>query len=235
MQRHVRGVLVGLLGVLFGLLVGQTVFLAWECRDGTFPIGRSPAIDSVAGADPNALVVLAYLGHRQGLTATTKWPRVAFAVGDGTLLLTAAHCVADFHDAPEQVVSTDIVVISPYYGDVFDFRIVAIDKEADVAILKAAWPSHLALALATEEELLAARRILLAGRPQSQRISAHLQTELLPLSGLDEAVPAQALRARGTRRVAGGWSSSILRNRATRRRWRSTLIMHTSVPSTGTS
>jgi len=106
--------------------------------------------------------------------------------------------------------TTVIVVISPHYGDVFDFRIVAIDKEADVAILKASWPSHPALALATEEELVAARRILLAGRPQTKKVSAGLQTELLPLSGLDEAAPAQALRARGTRRVAGGWSGSAM-------------------------
>lgn len=210
MKRYVMGFLVRVVGVLIGVIVGTTVIVAWECRDGTFAIGRSPAIDSIPNADPNALVVLAYLGHRQGLTATTKWPRVAFAVGDGTLLLTAAHCVADFHDAPEQVVSTDIVVISPYYGDVFDFRIVAIDKGADVAILKAPWPSHPALALATEEELMAARRILLAGRPQTKKVSAGLQTELLPLSGLDGAAPAQALRARGTRRVTGGWSGSAM-------------------------
>ena len=40
-------------------------------------------------------------------------------------------------------------VISPYYGDVFDFKIAAIDKQADIAILKAPWPRHPALKLAS--------------------------------------------------------------------------------------
>src|SRR5512138_3285734 len=76
---------------------------------------NSPSFDS------RAIVVLGYLDHRQGLVATVKWPRVAFAVGDGTLLLTAAHCVVDFEGSSRQAVSTDIVVVSPYYGDVYDF------------------------------------------------------------------------------------------------------------------
>jgi pentatricopeptide repeat protein len=203
MKRHV-------IGFLLGVAVGTAAIVAWECRSGMFAARRSPAIESIRGADPNALVVLAYLDHRQGLTVTTKWPRVAFAIGDGTLLLTAAHCVADFEESSGQAVSTDIVVVSPYYGDVFDFQIVAIDREADVAILKAPWPSHPALALATEEELVAAKRIVLAGRPQTRQLSVDPQTELLPVSALDEAAPNRALRLTGTRRVAKGWSGSAM-------------------------
>ena len=76
----------------------------------------------------------------RGRIATAQWPRVAFAIGDGTLLLTAGHCVADLQQSSGQAISGDIMVISPYYGDIFGFRIVAIDKKADLAILKPAWP-----------------------------------------------------------------------------------------------
>jgi len=58
-----------------------------------------------------------------------KWPRVGFAIGDGTLILTAAHCVSDLDDKGSQAVSPETFVISPYYGDVFEFKILAVDKE----------------------------------------------------------------------------------------------------------
>ncbi|MGE5296158.1 MAG: tetratricopeptide repeat protein, partial [Solirubrobacterales bacterium] len=161
--------------------------------------------------DSRAIVVLGYLEHHQGLIAGVRWPKVAFAVGDGTLLLTAAHCVDDFQEPAAQAVSTDIVVISPYYGDVFRFDVVAIDKEADVAILRAPWRSHPALALATEEELAAAKKILIAGRPQTvRRVSPDLQTELLSVSRIDESVPSEAVSLTGTRLVAKGWSGSAM-------------------------
>lgn len=162
------------------------------------------------GSDSRAIVVLGYLDHRQGLVATAKWPRVAFAIGDGTLLLTAAHCVVDFKGSSRQAVSTDIVVVSPYYGDVYDFDIVAIDKQADVAILRASWRSHPAFLLATEQELAAAKSLLIAGRPQSDCISADIRTELLPVSGVDESAPSRAISLKGTRLVVPGWSGSAM-------------------------
>jgi tetratricopeptide (TPR) repeat protein len=194
--------------VLVMALLG--VSLVTGCKDHKSKTAGGQTLTSIPGADPRAIVVLEYLDHRQGLAATAKWPRVAFAIGDGTLLLTAAHCVDDFQKSSAQVVSTDIVAISPYYGDIFDFEIVAVDKQADVAILRAPWPSHPALTLATEEELLAARSILLAGRPQAGQISKDLQTELLPISDVNEAAPSQAIRLRGTRLVARGWSGSAM-------------------------
>ncbi len=179
-------------------------------RDTVAAAAGEQALASTPGLDPRAIVVLGYLDHRQGLMATAKWPRVAFAIGDGTLLLTAAHCVDDFQVSSKQAASMDIVVVSPYYGDVFDFDVVAIDKQADVAILRAPWPSHPALALATEDELLAARRILIAGRPQAKQISGDLQTELLPVFDVNEAVPSRAIKLRGTQLVAKGWSGSAM-------------------------
>jgi pentatricopeptide repeat protein len=189
-------------------LVG--LWLATGCKDRATELCGEEVLAGIPGLDPRAIVVLGYLDHQRGLTATAKWPRVAFAIGDGSLLLTAAHCVEDFREFSRKAVSTDIVVISPYYGDVFDFRVVAIDKQADVAILKAPWPSHPALALATEEELLAAKRLLIAGRPQTGKISPDLQAELLPVAGIDESVPNRAVKLSGTRLVAPGWSGSAI-------------------------
>jgi len=184
--------------------------LTTGCRESGSETAGERVLANLPGVDPRAIVVLGYLDHRQGLIATTKWPRVAFAIGDGTLLLTSAHCVADFHASAGQALSMDIVVISSYYGDVFDFNIVAIDKQADVAILRAPWPSHPALTLAAEQELLGAKRILVAGRPQAGVVSADLRTELLPVSGINEAVPSCAVRLKGARLIARGWSGSAL-------------------------
>lgn len=194
--------------VLVAALLG--LWLSAGCKKATTEAAGEQVLSDVPGLDPRAIVVLGYLDHRQGLRTTAKWPRVAFAIGDGTLLLTAAHCVDDFQESSRQAVSTDIVVVSPYYGDVFDFDIVAIDKQADLAILRAPWPSHPALALATEKELLAAKNILIAGRPQTGQISPDLQSELLPVFDVNEAVPNRAITLRGTRLVARGWSGSAM-------------------------
>ncbi len=203
MRGHLPKTLV--IAVAVGLLVCLGCDDTGVGEAGDKSLQNSPSFDS------RAIVVLGYLDHRQGLVATAKWPRVAFAIGDGTLLLTAAHCVVDFEGSSKQAVSTDIVVVSPYYGDVFDFDIVAIDKQADVAILRAPWRCHPAFALATEQELVAARNLLIAGRPQSGgRISEELRTELLPVSGVDESAPSRAINLDGTRLVAPGWSGSAM-------------------------
>jgi tetratricopeptide (TPR) repeat protein len=173
-------------------------------------VGAGGVSPSVTGFDPNAIVVLGCLDRRQDLLANAEWPRVAFAIGDGTLLLTAAHCVTDLQPAPRRTVSTDIVVISPYYGDIFGLRILAIDKETDLAILKPAWPSHPALSLATEEELVAAKRILIVSRPQNKQVHADLRTELLPVLQLNETSPKSALSLKGTKLVVPGWSGSAM-------------------------
>ena len=163
--------------------------------------------------DERAIVVLGYLDWRQNATGTTKWPRVAFAIGDGTLLMTAAHCVADFKLAPDEAFSMDTVAISPYYGDVFDFKIVAIDKKADIAILKANWSGHPAFKIASTEEFTAAQKILIASRPQenadnSFRVGREIKTELLEILSKNNNNPFYDLRLKGTKYVVPGWSGS---------------------------
>jgi tetratricopeptide (TPR) repeat protein len=168
---------------------------------------------NVPNFDSRAIVILGYLDWRQNATGTIKWPRVAFAIGDGTLLMTAAHCVQDFNVPPDKAVSMDTVVISPYYGDVFDFKIAAIDKQADIAILKAPWPGHPAIKLASDEEFAAAKTILIVSRPQenadnSFRVGREIKTELLEILNKNDSNPFYDLRLKGTKYVVPGWSGS---------------------------
>jgi pentatricopeptide repeat protein len=163
--------------------------------------------------DQRAIVVLGYLDWRQGGSGAIRVPRVAFAIGDGTLLLTAAHCVDDFQAEPDEPISIDKIIISPYYGDVYDFKIAAVDKKADVAILKAPWPAHPALALASEEEFAAAANILIASRPQenvdkSMHVGRTIKTELLEILTKDDKNPNYDIRLKGTKNVVPGWSGS---------------------------
>jgi tetratricopeptide (TPR) repeat protein len=189
-----------LLGLWLGIGCGKT--------------GRETAdeqiLASIPDLDPRAIVVLGYLDHQHGMVDMAKWPCVAFAIGDGTLLLTAAHCVEAFRASSGRAPSTDIVVISPYYGDVFDFDVVAADKKADVAILRAPWTSHPALTLATEQELFDAESLLIVGRPQAGEISGDIRIELVPVSGVNEAVPSRAVTLKGARLIAKGWSGSAM-------------------------
>lgn len=162
-----------------------------------------------------AIVVLAYLGRTQRGTVV-EWPRVAFAIGDGTLILTAAHCVQSITDPYKQAVSPDVVVISPYYGDAFEFEILAVDKDADLAILKAPWPAHPALTLATDAELKAAKEILVTGYPLQKnkkppfRFSQQVRMEKLPVLKIDETPSPKAIVLRGSRFGGPGWSGSAL-------------------------
>ena len=162
-----------------------------------------------------AFVVLAYIGRQQRGTIV-EWPRVAFAIGDGTLILTAAHCVQSFTDPCKQAVSPDVVVISPYYGDAFEFEILAVDEDADLAVLKAPWPAHPALTLAGEAELEAAKEILVTGYPQQQikkppfRFSQQVRMEKLPVLKIYKKHSPKSIVLRGSRFGGPGWSGSAL-------------------------
>ncbi len=200
-----------LLAFALGVVIALGLIILLEFSGGAADVTLPVAPENVPNLDPRAIVVLEYLDRRQSIIGTTKWTRVAFAVGDGTLLLTAAHCVDDFQGPSKQPVSTDIVVISPYYGDVFGFEIVAIDKEADLAILKAPWPVHPALALASEAELAAAKEILIVSRPQANKqIGREVRTELLGVLETKNPERNEALQLKGTQQVAKGWSGSAL-------------------------
>jgi len=180
----------------------------WQARELLLPSAEMPGFPS------EAVVVLAYLGRRQE-GAEVKWPRVACAIGDGTVLLTAAHCVTDLNEGGKQAVSAETVVISPYCGDVFEFEILAVDEKADLAILKPGWPSHPALGLADESELEPAREMLVAGYPQQQEITKppfrfwqEIRMEKLSVRRVDEQTPDAAIVLEAARFAGPGWSGS---------------------------
>ena len=181
----------------------------WQSRKLLIPSEQIPDFPS------QAIVVLAYLGRTQRGTVV-EWPKVAFAIGDGTLILTAAHCVQGFTDPRRQAVSPDVVVISPYYGDVFEFEILAVDEDADLAVLKAPWSAHPALTLATDTELKAAKEILVTGYPQQKikkppfRFSKQVRMEKLPVLKIDEKPSPEAIVLRESRFGGPGWSGSAL-------------------------
>jgi len=193
---------------MLALLVTLNIFSLPGYTAEESAVNEPQTLKNIPDFDPRSIVILGYLDQRQGFNSQAKWPSVAFAIGDGTLLLTAAHCVAHYQITSQVPVSVDTVAISPYYGDVFDFEILAIDKKADLAILKAPWPTHPALSLASEQELIAAKQILIASRPQSKHVAHQLRSELLPVLKIDEKDPNTALQVKGTKQVVRGWSGS---------------------------
>lgn len=172
-------------------------------------------LEQIPGFDQQAIVVLACTDRQQSGVENLGLG-MAFAVGNGTLLLTAAHCVSDFTEAPKQAVSHCRIIISPYYGEMSDFEILAVDKEADLAILKAPWPAHPALSLADEEELKPAKRITIISRaPEKQnnppyKLGGRIRAEMLPVLRLNEEKPYKAVVLKGTRLVNRGWSGSAM-------------------------
>ena len=128
--------------------------------------------------DPDAFVYILSLGIRDNKIVYNGL-RVGFAVGDGRTILTAAHCVEDFGNGNHSLFSP--LVISPYYGDIFEAQIADSDRQNDVALLKPAWDSHPALRIDSSDRWKKAGRIIIAGyRPSdlaqggSTKVSRHI-------------------------------------------------------------
>ena len=174
-----------------------------------------PASERAKLFDARAIVIVLYLGkHPWG--RRLKGPRVAFAIGDGSLVATAAHCVDDFAEDPERAMLVRPLLISPYYGDVFEAEIVATDEKADVAILRPSWGAHPGLPLATTRELSKARRIMIAGYPATRkedgvrRVSRNAFVEAFDILKLDPKGGEKGVTVGGARYAGPGWSGSAM-------------------------
>lgn len=110
--------------------------------------------------DPDAFVYILNLGIRDNKIVYNGL-RTGFAVADGRTILTAAHCVEDFGNANHSLFQP--LVISRYYGDIFEAEIVDSDGQNDIAILKPAWNRHPALRIETNDRWKDAKRIIIAG------------------------------------------------------------------------
>ena len=166
------------------------------------------------GYDPNALVLIAHIDHRQHETLVS-WPRVAFAVGDGTIILTAAHCVDRPPNWTDPPMSPEIVVISPYYGDIYQCKILAVEEETDLAVLEAPWPIHPALAIAGEQELKAAEHVTVFSRPirkskKPHQLGHQIRTVTFVIDRPDITEPIIGMKLKGTGPVRRGWSGSAM-------------------------
>ncbi len=163
--------------------------------------------------DPRAIVLVTYLGATESVNVFNG-TRVAFAVGDGSLIVTAAHCVNDFIEDAQEGTLVKPLLISPYYGGVFEGEIVAVDEDADVAVIRAGWNKHPALELATDEEVAEAEEIVIAAYPPPEekgghsRMSEAVFMEHVPVLRLNMDEGVDVLVLGGGRFVGPGWSGS---------------------------
>lgn len=167
-----------------------------------------------AKIDPNAFVYILNMGF-EGNMLHFAGLRNGFAVGNGQYILTAAHCVADFESTNE--VLRQPLVISPYYGDIFEAEIVAIDDVNDIAILKPTWNTHPALELEIGDKWKNSKRMTITGYPPIDKnrggngriYSQKIQFEKVPLVS-SNGDAQQAIRMGPVKYVGEGWSGSAL-------------------------
>jgi len=162
----------------------------------------------------HAIVQILYLGIKQTAFIYRGPNRIAFVIGDGSLLVTAAHCIDDITEDNRRGILVKPQVISRYYGDIFEAEILAVDDEADLAILHVSWDGHPALELATMEELSDAKQMIIAAYPppkkswSKQKFYKNVFWERLPIVKLDDAGGKKAVVTGGSRFMGPGWSGS---------------------------
>ena len=169
----------------------------------------TPIADWSERLNPRAVVYVVYLGRTQ-TGYRLKGARLAFAIGDGRHVVTAAHCVDDFQDATGDAIATPLLV-SPHYGDVFQAEIVAADQESDVALLRARWPAHPALQLASTQDVARSKQIGVAGYPpraEKGRLSAKVFLEDLSAFRAKLLVGKRAIGLSAARFIGPGWSGA---------------------------
>ncbi len=166
------------------------------------------------GFDPRAIVVLPYLGIAED-RRIYRGNSMGVAVGDGSVLVTAAHCVEDFAEADRKAILAKPLVFSLYYGDVFEAEVIGVDSAADIALLQVAWKGHPALPLAGETDLARAREMLVAGYPPPEKTAAatprdppQVQAEQLPVLEIQGRERNHQVLLGSARFIGPGWSGS---------------------------
>lgn len=158
------------------------------------------------------LVLLSSIEKGDGSNFSFQTRRVGFVVGDGTLIVTAEHCIDEFRAPPAPSSSRRLFAISPYYGDIFPVEILAYDDIADVAILKAVWPTHPAFALAEPNSLQPGDTSLVPSIPPlrnaQRQINTHFLFEQLTVDHVDRQKADRAILFTEDGLIERGWSGS---------------------------
>lgn len=119
-----------------------------------------PAYSST-GQNPTDSIVLVISNFPVG-----KHTGNGFAIGDGTLVVTAHHLIFEDSEQGEHQMPGMTRIFSPYLGDEFEGEIIADDEELDLVILKTPLPGHPALKLADDNSISSTERIEIIGMPE---------------------------------------------------------------------
>jgi tetratricopeptide (TPR) repeat protein len=158
------------------------------------------------------IVLLGCIDQKANGNFTLQYQKVGFTVGDGTLIVTAEHCIDSFQAPPALSSSRRLFAVSPYYGDIFPVEILASDNGADVAILRATWPSHPAFALAEPNDLQGGDITLIPSRPTlkdaQDTITNQCLLEHLTVERINHKKPDESILFTETGLIERGWSGS---------------------------
>ena len=192
---------------------GQTPSRAAALMAGRATRRLLEATDDRFGFDPQAIVVLTYVGLAED-RQSYRGNRVAVACGDGSWIATAAHCLEDFTAADRQSILAVPLILSPYHGDLFEAEVAGLDPTSDLAVLKVRWDKHPALALASDEEIRAEEEMWVAGYVPPEkgqgivRAARHVSAERLPILRTTDPDGDRRVILGGARFVGPGWSGS---------------------------
>ena len=107
------------------------------------------ASDEAVGPD-DCLVIILSTTPAEGRAGT------GFAIGDGTLVVTAYHVVAEASAEGQHRMLGVVKIVSPYLGQCSYAQVVAVSKQHDLVMFKVPWKGHPAFELADDRELLQA-------------------------------------------------------------------------------
>jgi tetratricopeptide (TPR) repeat protein len=201
-----------LVSVIIASLVGV-------CSGGETDSGiRSDAPSSplTPPSDPSEAIVLIGTGSKG------NWRRgQGSAIGDGSLIVTAYHVVFESSEIGRHTTSLLPLVVSPYLGDVCYGRIVAADRELDLAILQVPWLGHPAFPLLDDPAThqldhvaIYSLRVEYSRAARSGTVStrvppAEIRTERRPIRFVvcRRGIPVE-IRLTGLGRLGKGWSGA---------------------------
>ena len=107
------------------------------------------AFEEAVGSD-DCLVIILSTTPAEGHAGT------GFAIGDGTLVVTAYHVVAEASAEGQHRMLGVVKIVSPYLGQCSYAQVVAVSKQHDLVMFKVPWKGHPAFELADDRELLQA-------------------------------------------------------------------------------